>query len=201
MNKMESNDQRSRITKMMIRNSFLSLLREKPMQRITVRELCEKAQINRSTFYSYYLDVYDLLQNIEHELLDAFAQSLLIEINNWTDISAIGICKKIFKVLEKNSALCEVLLGANGDYVAVEKCIEIGKNFFMAPYIERYPQIDPSLLENYYIFVSSGAISLLRNWLYSDTEISSDEMAQQIGTMIDSTLSYLETTYHTGSQK
>lgn len=183
---------------MLIRNSFLALLKEKPMQRITVRELCEKAQINRSTFYSYYLDVYDLLQNIEQELLDAFAKSLIIEIKNWTDISAVGICKKIFSVLEKNSTLCEILLGANGDYVAVEKCIEIGKNFFMTPYMARYPEVDPALLEKYYIFVSSGAISLLRNWLYGDAEISSDEMARQIGTMIDSTLSYLEKSHDTG---
>lgn len=177
---------------MMIRNSFLTLLKEKPMQRITVREICEKAQINRSTFYAYYIDVYDLLKRIEQDLLDEFGKSLLMEITSWRDLSAIGICKNIFKVLERNIMLCEVLLGPNGDYNAIEKCIDLGKTFFMKPYIERYPTINPSLLESYYVFVSSGAVSLLKDWLINKKNISSDVMAQQIGSMIDVTLGDLE---------
>ena len=62
-------DHRVRVTKMLIRRAFTDLLRQKPLQSISVRELCSKAGINRSTFYAHYSDVYDLLNQIEEEML------------------------------------------------------------------------------------------------------------------------------------
>ena len=44
-------DVRARYTRKIIKESFYTLLREKPVEKITVKELCEKAEINRSTFY------------------------------------------------------------------------------------------------------------------------------------------------------
>ena len=52
---MKKEDGRVRITRQMIRTALLNLLREKPLQHITVRELCEKASINRGTFYALSL--------------------------------------------------------------------------------------------------------------------------------------------------
>ena len=47
-------------TKTAIHNTFLELRSKKPLEKITIKELCEKAQINKSTFYSHYRDIYDL---------------------------------------------------------------------------------------------------------------------------------------------
>ena len=43
-----------------IKNAFIELRSKKPLEKITVRELCEIARINKSTFYSHYKDIYDL---------------------------------------------------------------------------------------------------------------------------------------------
>lgn len=48
---------------MMIRESFIQLLKEQPVSKITVTKICEMAEINRATFYKYYNDAFDLLQN------------------------------------------------------------------------------------------------------------------------------------------
>lgn len=61
---MNSFDARVRYTRRMIETSFLELLEEKPVSRITVTQLCERAQINRATFYKHYLDIPDLLEKI-----------------------------------------------------------------------------------------------------------------------------------------
>ena len=50
-------DHRTRVTKMLIRRAFTDLLRSKPIQSITIRELCERAGINRGTFYCHYTDI------------------------------------------------------------------------------------------------------------------------------------------------
>ena len=54
-----TNDHRTRLTKMMIRKAFMDLLKQKPIQSISIRELCETAGINRGTFYTHYADIYD----------------------------------------------------------------------------------------------------------------------------------------------
>ena len=63
-------DARVRYTKKMIRDTFLALLREKSVKQITVTELCRLAEINRATFYKYYRDVYDLLEQMEADALE-----------------------------------------------------------------------------------------------------------------------------------
>lgn len=64
-------NQRTRLTKRLLRESLLELLEEKPVERITVKELCEAAELNRSTFYAYYQDVLSLYYEMGNELVDA----------------------------------------------------------------------------------------------------------------------------------
>ena len=52
---------------MVIRESLFTLLRERPLKAITVKGLCELADINRGTFYSHYADLYDLVEQLEEE--------------------------------------------------------------------------------------------------------------------------------------
>lgn len=63
-------DARVRYTKMMIRNSLLELLSTKPIAKITVTEICERAGINRATFYAHYSDPSDLLHGLESEIIE-----------------------------------------------------------------------------------------------------------------------------------
>jgi len=63
-------------TKKAIINAFLSLRSKKPLEKITVRELCEMAMINKSTFYSHYADIYQLSDSLENEVVLSVIQSM-----------------------------------------------------------------------------------------------------------------------------
>ena len=65
---MPGKDHRTRVTKMLIRRAFTDLLRVKPVQSISIKELCEKAGVNRGTFYAHYASVHDLLMQMEDEI-------------------------------------------------------------------------------------------------------------------------------------
>lgn len=62
------NDRRVRRTRTAIQSAFLKLIFEKDINKITVKELCERADINKSTFYLHYRDIYDLAEQFKQGL-------------------------------------------------------------------------------------------------------------------------------------
>ncbi|MFA9376401.1 MAG: TetR/AcrR family transcriptional regulator [Lachnotalea sp.] len=76
-----ANDARIRYTKMRIQNAFIKLLDEIPLNKITVKEVCKIAQINRATFYRYYKDPYDWIEQMENTFLSN-ARNIIVNINH-----------------------------------------------------------------------------------------------------------------------
>ena len=69
-------DYRKRCTQKIVKDAMIELLEEKPLHKIKVTELCEKAGINRATFYNNFEDIYDLYENIENEYFENFYQMI-----------------------------------------------------------------------------------------------------------------------------
>lgn len=69
-------DLREKKTKKLIEEQFVKMLGEMEFSHITVRDLCERAWINRSTFYRHYQDIYQLRDMYIDRLLDTFVDSL-----------------------------------------------------------------------------------------------------------------------------
>ena len=67
-------DRRTKYTKKIIKDTFIKLLSEKDIKKVTVSEICKLADVNRATFYRYYLDVYDLLDHIEEDFINELKQ-------------------------------------------------------------------------------------------------------------------------------
>lgn len=57
----------TKLTRKAIQSSFLELLRTKSLDKITIKDLVERCEINRNTFYYYYRDIYDLLEHVFEE--------------------------------------------------------------------------------------------------------------------------------------
>ena len=65
-------DARVKYTVKVIKEAFLKILENKPITKISVKEVAEAAEVNRATFYSHFSDCYDLLERIENDLLNDF---------------------------------------------------------------------------------------------------------------------------------
>lgn len=80
-------DARVRYTKMMIQNSFITLVKEKPFSKITLKEVCALAGINHSTFYRYYKDIFDWKEQFEASCCER--TETLIVASNLSNIRSI----------------------------------------------------------------------------------------------------------------
>ena len=69
-------DLRVEKTQKSIINAFIALRSKKPIEKITIKELCETAMINKSTFYSHYSDIYSLSDSLETEVVMSVIQAL-----------------------------------------------------------------------------------------------------------------------------
>lgn len=76
MEKKQSDSRRVQETKQKLQTALLELLQEKNIEQITVMEITERAQINRTSFYRYYLDVYDLYEQIIDALVEKLQQAI-----------------------------------------------------------------------------------------------------------------------------
>ena len=129
---MNENDARVRYTREVIRKSFLELLKEKPAAKITVKELCEKSGINRSTFYKHYADVYDLMEKLEEEILEEERKTL--ESLKPTDIE--DMYRETLLGLQKYQDTWLSLAGWNGDPHFTIRQMEVISNFAL-PLLEK----------------------------------------------------------------
>ncbi len=75
-NKTNVIDRRTRYTQQTIKDSFLSLLKEKPFSKITVTEVCRMSEINRGTFYLHYYDIDDVLDSLLEDVITDTASVL-----------------------------------------------------------------------------------------------------------------------------
>lgn len=102
----KKNNRRTVYTRNVIRESFLALLSEQDLQKITVTDITKKADINRGTFYQHYKDPLDLFHQIETELT---AQILpTIKLQNTDNI--VVWFSRFIDVLNANRVLSLTLL-------------------------------------------------------------------------------------------
>ena len=172
-------NRRTLYSKKVLIDAFLMLLQEKPLNKITVTDICKEANINRGTFYSYYSDPFDLMRSIEEEMIE----KMMSTINISGDESLQNMLNEIFNLILENKELCKILFNEkNSSYVlstllnsAYERKIEdIKKQFPLANEIQ---------LEYYFTYITGGTIEIIRKWINDDMKIPSEEVVRILESM------------------
>ncbi|HQB32354.1 MAG TPA: hypothetical protein PLI19_03375 [Erysipelotrichaceae bacterium] len=103
---MKKTDARVRYTRKVLKESFLTLLKDNPVNKITVKKVCESAHLNRATFYTHYSDCFDLLESIEQELLTAFQKALSL----LDSFDVTNLIEAIYVMIKQNEDACRILI-------------------------------------------------------------------------------------------
>lgn len=190
----EKVDRRVRKTKAQLREGLAHLMLEKSIKEITVKELVDKIDINRSTFYLHYADIYQMLQQIEEEALENITHILEncpVDFSN--NESTLEFVTKFFAILDSDKDLCRALLGPHGDMAFVEQIENLLAGTFLKHLPGTFPKND-SNLKYAYAFILNGCVGLIKTWLSQPVQESPAHMAELTCRLIENaTQGYLDT--------
>lgn len=176
-------NQRERMTKLLLKQGLIGLLKEKNINQISVKELCAAASINRSTFYLHYANAYDLLAAMEKEIMDN-TRDYLVKMeatdNEMTYIEAF------LNYIKKNEELFTVMFFKTQDHMSFPQRLinEVLLN------IDRYLQLSvPDAMKRYtYAYLVNGCLAIIQEWMREKFTLPSKEVAQLIFSLADHSL-------------
>lgn len=174
---MKKKTEQTEMTQRNFQDAFWLLYEKKSIDKITVKDICNLAGYNRSTFYQYYADVYDVLHKLEKQLLDEvdeFVVYLVEQANNFDASQALKAILEIFAHLNK---YITVLLGPHGDTEFTRKVVENLKPIWIKYFFktEQYTAAEVDLLMEYYI---SGLLSMYQKWFCDNNGVSIERIIQ-----------------------
>lgn len=174
---MAKSDRRIRKTKAQLKKGLAELLKEKGIKEITVKELTEKVDINRSTFYLHYCDIYDMMEKTENELVEKIEQ--LVEAHPVSPFgeNSFPFIEDIFSILSENREICAALLGPNGDIAFLHRIEAILSEHSLKILHDTFPEKMGDLKYSY-SFCLSGCVGLIKTWLSGQYEESPQHMAK-----------------------
>ncbi len=186
----EKLDRRKKYTRKVLKESLITLLADKPISAVTVKEVCEKADINRSTFYTHYSDQYDLLEKIEEEITEDMA-NYLNRYSYMIEEESIQLTQKILEYITDNKIVFRTLLNRNASPTFEKHMMKLTRQFMMNNWRagSHVKEGDSKYLST---FVISGAIHVIKDWIENDMDKLPEEMALMINNFINYGFSYLE---------
>jgi len=168
-------------TRMVLADGLIELMKTKPFDKITVRELCDLANVHRSTFYIHYEDIYSLLRAIEDDALAWVCTSIAELSDKYQESDEAFLCslERLSECFVKNTRL-QVLMSERGD-------INFQKQVFNAAYqsrdlsLSQKSKLTVPLTENLHlIFTVGGCVNIVQHWLKNGLKESSREIAQVV---------------------
>ena len=166
-------NQRIALTKRLLKNSLTEMLQTQSIYQISIRELCQRAGLNRSTFYKYYGSQIDLLSEMEQDLLCSIETTLSSQAD-----SNENLIEQIMVYLEQDIEFVRLLLNSNVDPQFPEKLL------YLEPIRRMCEDLKADMTEDayeyFYCFILHGAYELVHKWINKEKRESPAQIASLI---------------------
>ncbi|SDB15632.1 transcriptional regulator, TetR family [Pseudobutyrivibrio sp. YE44] len=168
------NNRRTLVTKRILKESLLSLMAEKPITKISIKEICDLSEMSRSTFYLHYQDQFELLKDIENEVLDKSFEALE---DLGGDFNTIESIENFLNYVKSSKETFGVLLCQTDTIDFQNAIIEKISNHVK----ESVPDFNQMKSDKYiFVFIMNGSLNVLRTWIMNDFDMAVPEMASLI---------------------
>ena len=175
-------DARIRYTKAVIKDTFIVLLKEKPVNKVTVKEICDLAEINRATFYRYYSNPFDLLDKIELEMLSQMKSSLKTSPRSFREIFTF-----IMDNIRADGERYQVLASENGDSKFPGRIFSLYYESIREELRKQFPNLSSTQQEWLYYFSAQGCCGILERWISGGMVEDVEEVSDFAQKLIEAT--------------
>ena len=169
-------DRRVKYTIEMLKGALVEAMQKEHISKISVKSLCELADINRSTFYAHFRDQYDLLHHIEQEVLDNITRQLERQDFDGKGPISFQVLNLILKYVRQNASLFKALLSDNSEP-------DIQREIMKLPDIisvQIYEGLDERAKDYLSVFGITGCVSVLQKWLQDGMPESTGQISELI---------------------
>ncbi|MCD8764447.1 TetR/AcrR family transcriptional regulator [Staphylococcus hominis] len=183
-------DRRVRKSKRAIKQAFIQLLKENNLDRITIQQISDLADVNRGTFYLNYEDKYALLDEMENEQIEEIKRFVDIRkmdlstktSDTFIDDFANNIIKNVITHIEHNIEFYQVILNLERKSQLEEQLAEIVRSNLKHLIGEKDHVF--GIRENYYLsYVIGSMMSMIKYWVSDEYRVSVDELVNYVSTI------------------
>lgn len=172
-------DRRVIKTKKAIRNAFAELLSQKSLNEITVKELAETADINRKTFYNYYSDIHQVMDEIENEMVRAFESALQENVFNPQMRNPYAVFSKLTEIISSDIDFYSHLLKADTNNSLLVKLLSALKNKAREAFADQVT-VDEASLSLIIDYVAAGMMAVYQSWFISGCRLPIERISEQV---------------------
>jgi AcrR family transcriptional regulator len=183
--KMESQkpNRKVRYTKKVLAESLVELLREKSISDVSIKELCARADINRSTFYAHYKDQYGVLQEIEDTVLETFEQIRRKYALEPPQKALLRTIEATIDHIAGNVDCLQILLSEQGDIHFQRKLFSLIHEKQIMKFKSDEP-VDEITKEYYITFSLNGSIAIVQHWIKNDMNLPKEKLVRLLFKLI-----------------
>lgn len=179
-------DRRVKMTKRILKEALISIMHTKAINDISVKKICEAADINRSTFYHHYQSPQELYDDLINDLTTDF--NLILENSIIKGDSQTDIVAHMLEYIESRRELFLVLLSDKGNIGIGERLVSITEKFIgvnksseMAIYCSQ--------------FISAGVANILWLWLNKESRLPPKDVAGLLITIMNRGVKFAVSSY------
>ena len=167
-------DRRVTMTKRMLKDALTEMLRRTDIYHVSIRELCQRADVNRTTFYKYYGSHFDLLGDMEKEFLDFLSNAIKEHAAN-----PVLIIETVCEYLENHLEFGRLIINNNVDPLFPQKLFSLAavREAALAKYAEKQGE---SALEYRFNYIAYGAYRVICVWLNKEERESPEQISKQL---------------------
>lgn len=176
----------SSITKWALSMALKELMREKPFQKVSVADICERCNMNRQSFYYHFKDKYDLLIWI-------FDADFLALIQRQRDEDALDIVSQICKVLYKNRAFYRDAFSVQGQNSLNEHLREIAEPILQVRLRAAMPDMEVSAF--HINFITDAILAALLRWIGEDDCMPPEAFMEELSSCVVALANRVVTVY------
>ena len=178
-------NQRTRLSKRMFQNALLELMEEKSgIEKISVRELCARAELNRSTFYAHYAEPREVLAQAEEEILSETAEHIR-KIGAEQAGGGREYLASFFRYIRDNGKTFRVLLVTAADPEFKGRFMQIS---LLQLFHHLQLNVEPDKQQLIYSYLLNGSFGVITQWIRSDYATPIPEIVDLLLTLNSSAL-------------